>query len=144
MSKQPENFQVKECEVRVYYVEELKGWSWRCATCDTSTQQRKHGKHLHKLESDAVVGSKYHRNAKRLERQKNRWRAWWYHELMLITNAADFEAHWRIYWWDSWRRYEPKTKEQWHEIMHRVQNDPHIKNLGDKFWKQDQEEYGDK
>lgn len=134
----PEDFEVEECVTHYYYSEDERGWRWHCLTCDTGTQVQKHGRRLHKLEGDAAVGAKYHRNAKKLQRQKERWRAWWYHKIMDIKDLEEFRNHWRSYWWDHW----PKLNEIDLDGMNRIQADEYLMGMAKKYWKADQKKYG--
>lgn len=90
-----EDFEVTEC-VTHFYFDEVKGpgWRWYCLTCDTGTQVRKHGRRLHKLEGDAAVGAKYHRNQMRRNRQAFRLRAWNYRRLLAARTVEEFEKAW--------------------------------------------------
>jgi len=137
----PEDFEVEECVTQYYYDEKARGWRWHCIVCDTGTQIQKHGRRLHKCEGDAAVGAKYHRNQKKMTRQANRWRAWWYNELMTIKDIEAFRKHWQAYWWDHW---PPMPDDKALEVMTRIQADEHFMELAKKYWTADQKKYGGK
>lgn len=137
----PEDFPVIEC-VTHHYFDEVKGpgWRWYCVTCDTGTQVRKHGRHLHKLEGDAAVGAKYHRNQKRKFRQERRWQTWWYQEILKPMPVEEFERLWRHYFRSGFG--EQMTVEERTRVMLEVQADPWLVNGATRWAKEDQELYG--
>lgn len=100
--KQLSDFPVEEC-VTHYYEKDGK-WFWHCITCDTGSGKRREHLRGHKGEGDAKVATKYHRNAKRMERQQKAMRAWWWKEIMTTTDLDYFvrlwQQHWQIMTWE--------------------------------------------
>lgn len=141
MLRRSEDFPVIECVTR-HYFDDVKGpgWRWYCLTCDTGTQVRKHGRRLHKLEGDAMVGAKYHRNQKRRNRQGFRWRAWWYQEMLACTDVAEFEKHWLRYHHSGF--HPDMALEEKERIMREIQADPYIQTTARAWAKHDEETYG--
>ena len=95
-------------------------WFWHCMTCNTGSGKRHKHINGHRLEGDAAIATKYHRNAKRLERQQELFRAWWWEQIMTTADVEFFVALWEDHWgvkiWDE----DPS------DIMASVQSDNHL------------------
>lgn len=116
--KKPSDFPVEECVTHFY--EKDGHWFWHCMTCNTGSGKRH--KHLngHKNEGDAAVATKYHRNAKRLERQQKLYRAWWWKEIMTTKDLDYFIKLWQSHWGVMNTVTDPE------DIMASVQSDNHL------------------
>lgn len=111
------DFEVEECVT--HYYEKNGKWFWHCMTCDTGSGKRREHLRGHKGEGDAEVATKYHRNAKRLERQQVLYRAWWWKEIMTTTDLEHFKALWLTHWGS----YLDEDAE---DVMASVQSDNHL------------------
>lgn len=139
----PADFAVIACVTQHY--EDGPGWRWHCIICDTGTQPRKHLK-LHKTQGAAATGARYHENAKRVERQQGRWKAWWYFTLMAYgpQDLERFKEHWDLYMKshvpDSGFWNVPDAEAL--AAMKQIQADPHLIKLAKRLWTLDQAVYG--
>lgn len=138
-----EEFEVLACITQHYFDGSGPGWRWYCLTCDTGTQVRKHGRKLHKTQGAAATGARYHENAKRIERQQGRWKAWWYHQLMAFKpqDLEQFKEHWNSYmraYRSSWDVPDGEAL----AAMNQIQADPHFIKLAKQLWILDQAIYG--
>lgn len=135
----PEDFQVLACVTQHY--QDGPGWRWYCMVCDTGTQPRKHLK-LHKTQGAAATGARYHENAKRMERQQGRFKAWWYHQLMQITDLEEFKTHWDLHMRSYRSAFREVPRVEAEQAMKHVQADPHFIRLAKRLWTLDQAVYG--
>lgn len=122
--KAPENFEVSECVGHFY--EDSGSWFWHCVTCDTGSGKRRTHLRGHKREGDAAVALKYHRNAKRMQRQQKLYRAWWWREVMTTADPELFAALWLAHHWEI-------AQGEVCDVMASVQSDNHLWNYAAKL-----------
>lgn len=91
-----DDFTVEEC-VTQYYEKDGK-WFWYCMTCHTGSGKRPQHLKGHKGEGDALVATKYHRNAKRVQRKMELYRAWWWKEIMTTQDLDYFLKLWTTHY----------------------------------------------
>ena len=123
----PESFEVVECVTQFYRADNGR-WVWSCMTCEASSKSWGRPHRGHKLAADAATGAKYHRNAKRMQRQAECYRAWWWRQIMTTSDLDHFMALWRGYFTSS--RFEDFEAS---DIMACVQADDDLWNYMTKM-----------
>lgn len=139
----PQDFPVTEC-VTHHYFDEVKGpgWRWYCLTCDTGTQVRKHGRRLHRLEGDAAVGAKYHRNQMRRNRQAERARAWHYQCLLNARTVAEFAKAWGFMYGGYGGFGDHVSEMEREKVMREIQADAWLVSAARMLRERDELQYG--